>query len=111
MIGGAEKVNKELFVKIKKRQLRNIKKEEKSVILVDVEVPAIQQVFDFELDDNASVGEVMKQMVRLITEKEGLKETDAEKMLLYACKHEKILNTDMSFKEQGVWAGQRLMLI
>ena len=29
------------------------------MILVDVEVPAIWQVFDFELDENASVKEVI----------------------------------------------------
>ena len=81
------------------------------MILVDVEVPAICQVFDFELDENASVKEVIPQMVRLIAGQEGLKEMGAEKLLLYTCKHGKILNPDVSFKEQGIWAGQRLMLI
>lgn len=81
------------------------------MILVDIEVPAIEKVFNFELDEDAVLGEMMASILSLIAEQEGLKGMESEKMLLYSCRHEKILNAAGSLKEQGIWTGQRLMLI
>ena len=81
------------------------------MIMVDVEVLALDRVYDFELDTQMRTEEVMKKMVLLILQESGLKTAEAEAFYLYGLRQEKILNPDMTLNEQGVQNGDRLVLI
>lgn len=79
------------------------------MILVDVQVVATGEIYDFELDENQAVEILLKEIKQLISEKEQRTFSD-EKFYLYAMYRECFLLENMSMKEQGVRSGERLIL-
>lgn len=81
------------------------------MILVDIQVPAVNRVYDFELDEEMPAKEAVREVARTIAEKEKMDCCTEDKMCLYAMNHEKILNESCSLKQQGIKSGERLVLI
>lgn len=80
------------------------------MILVEVEIPALWELFDFEVDEDAMVEEVITQMEQIIVQKKRMKPDGAEKYL-YAMNQEQVLRREKTLREQGVQAGETLILI
>jgi len=76
------------------------------MILVDIQSPVMDQVYEFELDE-----EILKEIVLLIGQKEKVSLKEEEGMQLYALRRESLLDKERTLKEQGVEAGDRLFLI
>lgn len=81
------------------------------MVMVDVEVPALDRVYDFELEKEALTGELTEKIVTLIVQNSGLLKEQSEELYLYALQQEKILNPKMTLKQQGIQNGDRLVLI
>ncbi|MBQ8596385.1 MAG: hypothetical protein IJ409_01215 [Lachnospiraceae bacterium] len=83
------------------------------MVMVDVEVPALDRIYDFELDEEVDVRELTDTMVLLIVqnEKPGFEAKGQEELHLYALRQGKVLNSRMTLKQQGVQSGDGLVLI
>lgn len=81
------------------------------MILVDIQVPSINQIYDFELDEEMPVGELIRSVSEIIAEKENMDYCREDEMKLYDLEHEKILNEVYSLEKQGIRSGEKLVLI
>lgn len=80
------------------------------MILVDIQVPALDQVYDFELDEKSRGEELLREVCQLLTGKEKLR-GGSDSMCLYSVRLGEVLKEDQSLEEQGVREGDRLILI
>ena len=80
------------------------------MILVDVQVPMLDQVFDFELNEEMEVEKVIKDISLLAAKQENLICKNGKEMCLYVLGQEKLLERNISLRQQGVRAGDRLVL-
>lgn len=80
------------------------------MIIVDVEVPALYKIYDFEIDEDTMAGEVTQKIIVLILQCNQLQRAE-EKMYLYGLRQDKILNPCMTLREQGIQNGDRLVLL
>ncbi|MGN0377372.1 MAG: EsaB/YukD family protein [Suilimivivens sp.] len=81
------------------------------MIFLDVQVPLINKIYDFELDEEMPVSELVQKVTGIIAEKEEMEYEPQTKMYLYAMGNETILNESYSLKQQGIRGGERLVLI
>ncbi len=81
------------------------------MILVDIQAPALDRVFDFELDEDQTVGVLTGDILALLVKREELKGCDEQDMYLYALRQEKVLRREETLKAQGVQSGDRLILV
>lgn len=81
------------------------------MILVDVQVLQLGMVYDFEVDENRTIGEVAEDMVLLICKKERLEQIPGIGCYLYSMSLEGILSSEATFRELGIRSGERLVLI
>lgn len=81
------------------------------MILLDVQVPSLNKIYDFELEEEIPVGELIVKIMEIIAQKEGLECCMEDKMYLYAMGSETLLNDACSLKQQGIRGGERLYLI
>lgn len=81
------------------------------MILVDIQVPVLDKVYDFELDEETKVELLIEDILELIAEQERLTCRNKGDMYLYALGQERVLEAGKSLKQQGVCAGNRLILL
>jgi uncharacterized ubiquitin-like protein YukD len=81
------------------------------MILLDVQVPQVDKVYDFELDEEMTAGELTEKITVMIAQQELMEYDRANQMFLYAMDHGKILQESLSLKQQGVRGGERLVLL
>lgn len=81
------------------------------MILVDVLSPVLDEVYDFELEEEAGIEEILEEMLSLIGRKEKITLQDGKNMQLYALRQESLLDKKGTLKGQGVEAGDRLILL
>lgn len=80
------------------------------MIMIDVEVPLLGQVYDFELNEEKETGKLIQEMVGLIAQKEQKVVVMEDDLLLYSYRSERILQKELTLKEQGIRNGDRLVL-
>lgn len=76
---------------------------------MDIQVPALDRVYDFELDEESQVWVLAEEIAALISKWEKLGEGGA--MDLYGVRQEALLRQDETLRQQGVGDGDRLILI
>lgn len=81
------------------------------MIMVDIQVPVLDRIYDFELDEERKVGELVKEILALIEEKENLRNDREKKLYLYATRRACILKENEKLADQGIRNGDRLILI
>ncbi len=81
------------------------------MILVDVQVPALDKTFDFVLNEELTVGELTEEIVQFITEHVKCVKEPEKAVLLYAFYKECILDAALTLAEQGIKAGEKLILL
>lgn len=81
------------------------------MILVDIQVPVLDKVFDFELDAELKTGELLEDILMLIIKEAGCTQGKRAGMSLYAVRQERILSKEKSLQYQGVRDGDQLILI
>lgn len=81
------------------------------MVMIDVLIPALDRLMDFELDEEKKVGELLTDILFLIEEKEGLPFENRQKLQLYAIRGEGVLDKEASMAQQNVRSGDCLLLI
>lgn len=82
------------------------------MILVDIAVPALDNTYDFRLDDNATVAEIMDEIVKMICQKEmSHLEGKEEDLLLCSAGGHRTLDQTWTLRDSGVRSGDRLLLV
>lgn len=81
------------------------------MILVDVHALQLGEVYDFEVDEDKTADELLGDIVSLICKKENKKQKKEGNYYLYALNKECILRGAISFREQGIRSGERLVLV
>lgn len=81
------------------------------MILVDLQVPVFDRVYDFELDEQLKVEELLKDIVILVGREEACSQSREDGMAIYAVRQERILDPLRTLQQQGVQDGDRLILI
>lgn len=81
------------------------------MILVDVHALQLGKVYDFEVDEDKTADELLGDIVSLICKKENKKQKKEGNYYLYALNKECILRGALSFREQGIRSGERLVLV
>lgn len=87
-----------------------MEKGKQRMILVDIQVPAVSEIYDFELDESVPAGDLISQIAALAAGREGMKWSCNEKLYLYSLGHGGILDDSLPLKNQGVKSGERLIL-
>ncbi|MBQ2935161.1 MAG: hypothetical protein IJD96_02885 [Lachnospiraceae bacterium] len=81
------------------------------MILVDVHALQLGEVYDFEVDEDKTADELLGDIVTLICKKENKKQKKEGNYYLYALNKECVLRGALSFREQGIRSGERLVLV
>ena len=82
------------------------------MILVDIYVPAVDDTFDFMLDENASIAAIMIEISEMLTKKTGSgKLSDKNEFVLYDAERQTPLISNRSLFECGVGDGDRLIIV
>lgn len=81
------------------------------MILVDVQSPVLDRIYDFELEEETAIEEILEEMLSVIVRKERTALRDGGKMQLYALRQGSLLDKKGTLKGQGVEAGDRLILL
>ena len=78
------------------------------MILVDIQVPEIDGIYDFELDEDMAAGEAARAAAELTALWEGI--FAGESMSLYARERGIVLKDELTLRQQGLGNGERLIL-
>ncbi|MBO5030826.1 MAG: glutamyl-tRNA amidotransferase [Lachnospiraceae bacterium] len=82
------------------------------MILVDVFVPAADNVYDFRLDEDVKIGLLIEEIGEMICQKEHCRmEGRMDKLLLCSMDNRNILSRDTTLAESGIKTGGKLMLL
>ncbi len=82
------------------------------MVLVDIRVPVFFRDYDFRLRENVPVREIIRQICRILAEREDcpMDETEHE-YVLCSVAEKKILNMDWTLNRHDIRSGNRLLLI
>lgn len=78
------------------------------MILVDIQVPEVDGIYDFELDEDMAAGEAARAAAELTALWEGI--FAGESMSLYAQERGIVLKDELTLRQQGIGNGERLIL-
>lgn len=82
------------------------------MILTDIYIPSIDEVFDFELDEQAQVKQIIKEIIEMIAKRtKSALNGHEDNYFLYDMTKGTALREDATLSVCGVVNGDRLMLI
>ena len=81
------------------------------MILTDIYVPALQETFDFELDENVPVGLLLMEIAQILARKTGTALGGEEPFLLGSFEKQDILDNALTLAECGIRNGSRLLFV
>lgn len=82
------------------------------MIMVDIDVPGVNQTYDFNVDENVQISLLVEELVGMICQKEQSTLVGSIKELLLVCpQRQAILNSDMTLSYYNIVQGDRLMLL
>ena len=82
------------------------------MILVDVYMPSIDDSYDFLLDENVPVEQVIVEISEMIAKKAtGKAQTNSEAFLMCSMEQNHLLDKKQTLYENGIRDGSRLMMV
>ena len=82
------------------------------MVLVDVYIPSVDEIFDFMLDENIEVEKIILEIFEIITKKMQIgSDQDIDNFMLYHMDLGRALEKGRTLASSGVKNGSRLMLI
>lgn len=82
------------------------------MIVVNVNVPALEKVYNFSVEEKAKVGELIEELVELIVQKECMPfGGEIEKMILCSLDSGAMCDKERCLSDYGVYGGSELMLV
>ena len=80
------------------------------MIMIDIFVPSLYEAFDFEINEKATLEEVLKFLPVIIEKKCGVK-FDTPPVTLFSYRKGELIKKNISLSKQGILNGDRLILI
>ncbi len=82
------------------------------MILVDIYVPSVNNIYDFQLDEKTAVETIIEEISELIEQKEHCKIAgNVEELLLCHKKTKQILPGNRTLEDCGIQTGNSLILV
>ena len=82
------------------------------MILVDIYVPSVDKIYDFQLDEDAYIYAIIEEVGELIGQKEHSQIVgNIENLMLCSTKDKRILSKDSTLSECGIQTGNSLILV
>jgi len=82
------------------------------MIIVNVNVPALEKVYNFSLDEKAPVGELIEELIELIVQKECIPfGGELDKMVLCSIDNKVLCDKSRCLNDYGVCGGAELVLV
>ncbi len=82
------------------------------MILVEIIVPSVDSTYDFQLDEDAMIYNVIGEISEMISQKEHCNIVgDFERLMLCSLKDRQILSVNKTLRECGVVTGDSLELV
>lgn len=82
------------------------------MILVDIYVPAVGNVYDFQLDEDEKIGAIVEEIGELIGQKEHCQIVgDMGELMLCSKGDKQILSKNMTLAASGIQNGSSLILL
>lgn len=84
----------------------------RAMILTDIYIPAVDETYDFMLDENVPVIQIMEEVSEMISKK--VKEKKPEKItdfIMYSMDTQRILEQSLSLYANGIHDGSRLIFV
>ncbi|MBQ4016120.1 MAG: hypothetical protein II608_01120 [Oscillospiraceae bacterium] len=82
------------------------------MILVDIQVPIMEQVFDFTVDEHARIGDLIVELSEIICQRARWpKPENTNGLLLCSVDGNNVLPEDGTLAGMGISSGARLMLV
>ena len=82
------------------------------MILVDIYVPAVGNVYDFQLDEEEKIGAIVEEIGELIGQKERCQIVgDIGELMLCTRENRQILSKSMTLAASGIQNGYSLILL
>lgn len=82
------------------------------MILVDIEVPSVDSSYDFQLDEDSSIYNIIGEISELISQKEHCVIKGSIDSLMLCTKRDcRILSVNSTLRDSGVQTGDSLILV
>ena len=82
------------------------------MIIVNIKVPALEQVYNFSVDEKATVSDLIEEIVELVKQKEGVQfHGDIEELIICAVEQGVPCKRDESLSRYGIRSGDELVLV
>lgn len=81
------------------------------MILVDIYVPSINKQFDFKLDENAYIADILEEVGEMMMPQGMENHAEVEKLMFCDYESRRILPLNQSLKQCGIGNGWRLVLV
>lgn len=82
------------------------------MILVDIKVPSLDTSYDFQLDEESTIYNLIVEIAELISQKEHCNIVGkVDKLMLCTTNPTRILNINKNLREYGVQTGASLLLV
>lgn len=82
------------------------------MVLVDVYVPAVDQNYNFSLNEDVRISAIIKEIVEMIVQKEQTRlQGEQEGLNLYSLKEKRILPRENTLSDCYITGGSLLMLV
>lgn len=82
------------------------------MILVDIYVPAVEQIYDFSLDEHCKIGSLLEEIQEMVCQKEHCEGTeDISRLSLCSKEQRRMLNHDSTLAENGIHNGSMLIMV
>lgn len=81
------------------------------MILVDIYVPSINKQYDFKLDENAYIADILEEVGEMMLSREGERKAEMESLLFCDYENHRVLPLQQTLKQCGIGSGCRLVLL
>lgn len=81
------------------------------MILVDVYIPAVEQTYDFRLEETCRPDVIIGEICEMVEQREQLPADEGERFLLFDASLRRALPYDRTLEESGVIDGHLLILV
>lgn len=81
------------------------------MILVDVYIPAVEQMYDFRLEETCCPDMIIGEICEMVEQKEQMMPDEKERYLLFDASLRRALSYEKTLEESGVTDGHLLILV
>lgn len=82
------------------------------MIIIEVEVPMMGKQYDFQIDENVPLSEVMEEAAEMICQKEQCPvQGDTRRMLMWNAQNHVQLLKEQTASENGLRTGSRILMV